>query len=113
VTVIWLSIIIPFGIFYASCYGPEAALFCDLFPARVRYTGISFVYQFSGIFASGLTPIIATALWQIGGGSTNMIAAYVIFSGLVSALAAKWIGSKQQKVLLENELKPVEAAAKV
>ena len=25
------------------------------------YTGISFVYQFSGIFASGLTPIIATA----------------------------------------------------
>jgi len=21
------------------CYGPEAALFCDLFDARVRYTG--------------------------------------------------------------------------
>ena len=110
VTTIWLSIIIPFGIFYASCYGPEAALFCDLFPARVRYTGISFVYQFSGIFASGLTPIIATALWQIGGGSADMIAYYVIFSGLVSALAAKWIGSQQRKALLANEMTPAEAA---
>ena len=34
------------------------------FPAHVRYTGISFVYQFSGIFTSRLTPIIATALLQ-------------------------------------------------
>jgi hypothetical protein len=34
-------------------YGPEAALFAELFDARVRYSGISFVYQFSGIFASG------------------------------------------------------------
>lgn len=110
VTIIWLSIIVPFGIFYASCYGPEAALFCDLFPARVRYTGISFVYQFSGIFASGLTPIIATALWKIGGGSADMIAAYVIFSGVVSALAAKWIGAKQKKALLEAQAKPVEAS---
>ncbi|MBS0318146.1 MAG: MHS family MFS transporter, partial [Proteobacteria bacterium] len=65
---IWLAIIVPFGIFYAAIYGPEAALFCDLFDAKVRYTGISFVYQFSGIFASGITPIIATELLKTGGG---------------------------------------------
>ncbi|NUO85801.1 MAG: MHS family MFS transporter, partial [Cupriavidus sp.] len=45
---LWLSIVVPFGILYAAVYGPEAALFCELFDARVRYTGISFVYQFSG-----------------------------------------------------------------
>ena len=61
---VWAALIIPFAVFYASIYGPEAALFCDLFRPQVRYTGISFVYQFSGIFASGLTPIIATALMQ-------------------------------------------------
>ena len=103
ITTIWLSIIIPFGIFYATVYGPEAALFCDLFPARVRYTGISFVYQFSGIFASGLTPIIATALWKIGGGSADMIAAYVIFSGIVSALSARWIGKQQEKAIIAEQ----------
>jgi MFS transporter, MHS family, shikimate and dehydroshikimate transport protein len=90
--VIWLSIVVPFGIFYASVYGPEAALFCDLFDARVRYTGISFVYQFSGIFASGITPIVATALLKTGDGTPWLICAYVVFAGLVSAASAAWIG---------------------
>jgi MHS family metabolite:H+ symporter-like MFS transporter len=92
VMVIWLAIIIPFGIFYASVYGPEAALFCDLFDAKVRYTGISFVYQFSGIFASGITPIIATALLKSGGGEPWQICMYVVFAGAVSALSAWLIG---------------------
>ena len=90
--VTWLAIIIPFGMLYASVYGPEAALFCDLFDARVRYTGISFVYQFSGIFASGITPIIATALLEEGGGKPWLVCAYVMFAGLVSALCARAIG---------------------
>jgi MFS transporter, MHS family, shikimate and dehydroshikimate transport protein len=79
-----LAIVVPFGIVYAICYGPEAALFADLFDARVRYTGISFVYQFSGIFASGLTPIIATWLLAAGGGTPWLICAYVVFAALVS-----------------------------
>jgi len=93
VMLIWLAIIIPFGIFYASIYGPEAALFCDLFDAKVRYTGISFVYQFSGIFASGITPIVATALLKSGGGEPWQICLYVLFAGVVSAISAALIGS--------------------
>jgi MFS transporter, MHS family, shikimate and dehydroshikimate transport protein len=93
IMVIWLSIIVPFGIFYASVYGPEAALFCDLFDAKVRYTGISFVYQFSGIFASGITPIIATALLKSGGGEPWQICMYVLFAGVVSAISAWLIGN--------------------
>ena len=84
--VLWLAIIIPFGILYASIYGPEAALFCELFDARVRYTGISFVYQFSGIFSSGITPLVATALLAQGNGTPWLICAYVVFAGVVSAV---------------------------
>jgi len=93
---IWVAIIIPFGILYAAVYGPEAALFCELFDARVRYTGISFVYQFSGIFASGITPIIATALLKAGGGQPWLICLYVLFSGVVSAACAWLIGRGKQ-----------------
>jgi MFS transporter, MHS family, shikimate and dehydroshikimate transport protein len=92
------ALIFPFAILYASIYGPEAALFCDLFRPQVRYTGISFVYQFSGIFASGLTPIIATALVQsygINGGWA--IALYCAFAGAVSALSALWIKSLERR----------------
>ncbi|SEC84541.1 metabolite-proton symporter [Rhizobiales bacterium GAS191] len=96
VTLIWLAIVIPFGIFYAACYGPEAALFSDLFDTRVRYTGISFVYQFSGIFASGLTPIIATALLPLNDGKPWLICAYILFAALVSAYSAWWIERRQK-----------------
>ena len=106
VMLIWLSIIVPFGIFYASIYGPEAALFCDLFDAKVRYTGISFVYQFSGIFASGITPIIATALLKSGGGEPWQICAYVLFAGVVSALAALWIGREPRAGLVLPGARP-------
>ena len=92
VLLVWLSIVVPFGILYAAVYGPEAVLFCDLFDAKVRYTGISFVYQFSGIFASGITPIIATALLKSGGGQPWQICWYVLFAGVVSAISAWSIG---------------------
>jgi metabolite-proton symporter len=92
IMVVWLSIIIPFGILYAAVYGPEAALFCELFDTKVRYTGISFVYQFSGIFASGITPLVATALLKMNGGQPWLIVAYTIFSGVVSAFSVWLIG---------------------
>jgi len=86
--VVALAIIIPFGIVYAAVYGPEAALFSELFDTRVRYSGISFVYQFSGIFASGFTPIIATALLKQGDGQPWLIAGYMLVVGLISAACA-------------------------
>jgi MHS family shikimate/dehydroshikimate transporter-like MFS transporter len=92
---IFASMIISFGIIYAMCYGPEAALFADLFDPRVRYTGISFVYQFSGIFASGITPIIATYLLEANGKQPWFIIAYVVFAALVSMLSAMAIARRR------------------
>ncbi len=92
---IFLALIIPFGVIYAMCYGPEAALFADLFDPRVRYSGISFVYQFSGIFASGLTPIIATYLIEANGKQPWYLIAYVVFAALVSMFSALAIQKRE------------------
>ena len=86
--VIWLSIIIPLGIVYAAVYGPEAALFCELFDTEVRYSGVSFVYQFSGIFASGLTPLIASALLDLGGKTLWPLSGYTVVVAVISAVSA-------------------------
>lgn len=103
-----LALIVPFGIIYAMCYGPEAALFSDLFDVKVRYTGISFVYQFSGIFASGITPIIATFLISYGDGSPWLLAAYVVFAALVSMVSAMLIRpvSQTRTTLPHKPLRP-------
>ncbi|HZP79570.1 MAG TPA: MFS transporter [Pseudolabrys sp.] len=85
---IWIAITVPFAFIYPAVYGPQAALFSELFDTRVRYTGISFVYQFSGIYASGLTPIVATALLAYGDGKPWLICLYVLAVSIVSALSA-------------------------
>ena len=84
---VWIAIAFPFAFVYPAVYGPQAALFSELFDTRVRYTGISFVYQFSGIYASGLTPIIATALLPMGGNKPWLICLYVLAVSIVSALS--------------------------
>jgi MFS family permease len=84
---IWLAIAIPFAFVYPMVYGPQAALFAELFDTRVRYSGVSFVYQFSGIFASGLTPIIATELLRIGDKAPWYICLYVFAVSLISAFS--------------------------
>jgi len=84
---IWLAITIPFGLVYPAVYGPQAALFSELFDTRVRYTGISFVYQFSGIFASGLTPIVATSLLPAGGNRPWLICGYILLVSIISAVS--------------------------
>ncbi len=84
---IWIAVAIPFAFIYPAVYGPEAALFAELFDTRVRYSGVSFVYQFSGIFASGLTPILATAFLQMDNNAPWYICIYVLLVSLVSAVS--------------------------
>lgn len=43
-------------------YGPLSAWLTDLFPARVRYTGVSMAFNIAGVIGGGLTPVIAQKL---------------------------------------------------
>ena len=45
-------------------YGPQAALFAELFPVEVRYSGASLGYQVGSVVGGGFAPIIATALFE-------------------------------------------------
>jgi MFS family permease len=82
-----LVLLVGLGLAYPLMYGPQAILYASLFPTRVRYTGMSFVYQFSGVYASGLTPLILTALLAGAHGSPWTACAYVVVAAVVSAVA--------------------------
>ncbi len=84
---IWLAMIIPFSLAYPAVYGTEAALFATQFSTPVRYSGVSFAYQFSGIFASGLTPIVCTYLLAWGHGNPWLISVYMVVVGLISLVS--------------------------
>jgi MFS family permease len=49
--------------FVSMMYGPQAALFAELFPKHVRYSGASLGYQVGTVVGGGFAPMIATALF--------------------------------------------------
>ena len=53
----------------------------------MRYTGISFVYQFSGIFASGLDADHRHGAAAYGGGQPWLICVYVLVVSMISAVS--------------------------
>ena len=81
---IWLALALGFAIGHSAMWGPQASFFSEAFGTRVRYSGTSFVYQFSGIASSALTPLIATALLGWAGGSPWLVAMFVIVYAAVS-----------------------------
>jgi len=47
---------------HAFMYAPQPALMAEMFPTRMRYSGVSLGYQVTAIFAGSLAPIIAVRL---------------------------------------------------
>jgi MFS family permease len=90
---IWfgLAMIIVFGVVHALFYGAQGTLYSALYPTSTRYTGLSFVYQFSGIYASGLTPMILTALIAALGGAPWLACGYLVATAVISVFATALI----------------------
>ncbi|WP_024446140.1 MFS transporter [Mycolicibacterium iranicum] len=82
-----VGMIVVFGIIHALFYGAQGTLYASLFPARIRYTGLSTVYQLSGVYSSGLTPLILTALIGAAGGTPWLACGYLVATAVVSIIA--------------------------
>ncbi|MFD7812812.1 hypothetical protein ACFV6E_07670 [Streptomyces sp. NPDC059785] len=76
------------GIGHAAMYGAQGALFANLYPVGVRYTGLSITQQIGATLGGGLSPLIGTALLTAGGGHWAWLIAYCVGVAVLSALAA-------------------------
>ena len=74
-------------VLHGAMYGPQAAFITELFPTRIRYSGVSLAYQLTAIFAGSLAPIIALALYQEYS-SWMPVAIYVGLACAISGLSA-------------------------
>ena len=74
-------------VLHGAMYGPQAAFITELFPTRIRYSGVSLAYQLTSIVAGSLAPIIALWLYQEYGSATP-VAIYVGTACTISGLSA-------------------------
>ena len=84
--IVWFAVgmVVEFGVIHAWFYAPQGTLYASLFPTRIRYTGLSTVYQVSGIYASGLTPLILTGLVAAGHGAPWYACGYLVATAVLS-----------------------------
>lgn len=68
-------------------YGPQAALYAELFPASVRFSGVSISYAIGAILGGAFAPTIAETLVQRTG-STSSVAWYLAGMTLIGLIAS-------------------------
>jgi MHS family proline/betaine transporter-like MFS transporter len=84
------------GVLMAAYMGPLGALMAELFPARMRTTGLSISYAFGVAIFGGLAPLFNTWIISVTGNKLAP-AFYLILAAAISLIAlvfAKRLGSK-------------------
>jgi MHS family shikimate/dehydroshikimate transporter-like MFS transporter len=96
---VWVAMTLGHAIGARSVFGVQPAFYCDLFPTRVRYSGIAFSREITGAFVLGPLPLLTTAMlgwfagavWPVAG-----LTAFLCLITLVSVLAARMPNMSRQ-----------------
>jgi MFS transporter, MHS family, shikimate and dehydroshikimate transport protein len=106
---IWLAYVLV-GFFGGASYALIGVLLSPLFDSRVRYSGISFGYQWGGMISAAVAPAAATALVARAGGNywpaAALLTAYALISLISMAFASR---EKYQKEIYQRG--PAESTA--
>ncbi|MBW7946846.1 MAG: MHS family MFS transporter [Sphingomonadaceae bacterium] len=86
-TAVILAAIMAGMIVHALMYAAQPAIMTEMFPTRMRYSGVSLGYQLTAIVAGSWAPLIGTALLREYG-TWWPIAVYILIAGAVSLIAA-------------------------
>ncbi|ODR10967.1 MFS transporter [Mycobacterium sherrisii] len=82
-----MSAVVVGLVFHGLMYAVQPSIMAEMFPTRMRYSGISLGYQVTSIVAGSLAPIIAVRLLEMYK-SAVPIAWYLAAAAAVSAVAA-------------------------
>lgn len=98
-------------------YGPQAALYSELFPASIRFSGVSISYAIGAILGGAFAPTIATALVQATG-STMSVTWYLAGMTVIGLIATLLLRDRSGIPLgpdheSEQSISPVRGFAKV
>jgi MFS family permease len=78
-----VTALLLFSVGLGLSYGPQAAWYSEIFPASIRFSGVSISYALGAILGGAFAPTIAQALVQATGGTTA-VSVYLLVVTLIS-----------------------------
>jgi len=79
-------------------YGPQAALYSEMFPADIRYSGVSIGYAIGATLGGAFAPMIAELVFKSTGQSWT-IGLYILGITIISLIAVSMVKSKDNAPL--------------
>jgi MFS family permease len=87
-------------LFHSLMYAGQPALMAEMFPTRMRYSGVSLGYQVTSIVAGSLAPIIAVAL--LGQYKSSVPVAIYLLGACVVTLVAVFFLKETRGISLRD-----------
>jgi MFS family permease len=81
-----LAVMLAAGVIHPLMFSTEGSYFPELFPTRIRFTGVSLGKQFGVVLGGGIAPLVATSLFAQTG-TTYAITGYYVALALAAVIA--------------------------
>ncbi len=92
-------------VIHSFMYAPQPAIMSEMFPTRMRYSGVSLGYQVTSIFAGSLAPIIATEILSRTG---NWVGIAIYLAGAAAITLVAVISLRETKGISLHEIDRVD-----
>ncbi|OMH32488.1 MFS transporter [Tersicoccus sp. Bi-70] len=89
-TVVILAAIVIGLLFHGMMYAGQPAIMAEMFPTRMRYSGVSLGYQVTSVIAGSLAPTIGASLLKDFHSSVP-VAIYLAIACVITLAAVAWI----------------------
>ena len=97
--ILWFTVaILALTIGLGLSYGPQAALYAEMFPTNIRYSGVSIGYAIGAILGGAFAPLIAELLLAETGSSIS-IGLYIAGLSIISLIAVSTVKETKGKDL--------------
>jgi MFS family permease len=93
------AVILAAGLIHPLMFSTEGSYFPELFPTRIRFTGVSIGKQFGVVLGGGIAPLVATSLFAQTG-TTYAITGYYIALALAAVIALAFARETSKSRLL-------------
>ncbi|WP_219418176.1 MFS transporter [Pseudonocardia nigra] len=84
---LFLALFLGLSVIQGFTAGPYGAFAAELYPTRIRYSGTSIGYQSAATLGAGFTPMLATGLVLVAGGSLWMVGVAWVALSAVTGVA--------------------------
>ncbi|WFU12874.1 MFS transporter (plasmid) [Rhizobium sp. CB3090] len=92
------AVIVAAGLLHPLMFSTEGSYFPELFPTRVRFSGVSIGKQLGTVLGGGLAPLIATALYAATGTTLSIVCYYLVMAA-AAVIALRFVRETKDEPL--------------